>query len=75
MEYSVGAIYLAIQNLPREERYKEENIILVGVLPGPSEPKLTVNSYLAPLVRDLKEAWLNGLKVKTSDSTEITIRL
>lgn len=41
VEYSVGAIYLAIQNLPREERYKEENIILVGVLPGPSEPKLT----------------------------------
>ena len=75
VEYSVGAIYLALQNLPREERYKEENIILVGVLPGPSEPKLTVNSYLAPLVEDLKAAWLNGIKVKTSDGLEITVRL
>lgn len=44
IEYSVGAIYLTIQNLPRNERYKEENIILVGVLPGPSEPPLTMNS-------------------------------
>ena len=75
VEYSVGAIYLALQNLPQEERYKEENIVLVGMLPGPSEPKLTVNSYLAPLVEDLKAAWLNGIKVKTSDGSEITIRL
>ena len=32
IEYSIGAIYLAIQNLPHNERFKEENIILAGAL-------------------------------------------
>ena len=31
--YSLGAIYLTIQNLPRNIRYKPENIILVGIMP------------------------------------------
>lgn len=55
--YSTGAIYLTIQNLPRNERYKIENIIIVGILPGPKEPKLTVNGYITPLVEELKEFW------------------
>ena len=68
-------IYLAIQNLPRSERYKEENIMLVGLIPGPSEPKLTVNSYLSPLVEELQLAWFNGIKVKTCDGLEFTLHL
>lgn len=52
-EYSLGAIYLVILNLPRSERFKEENVLLVGVIPGPTEPKLNLNSYLQPLVADL----------------------
>ena len=43
-QYSVGAMYLTIQNLPRNVRCKEENVILVGVIPGPSEPQLAMNS-------------------------------
>lgn len=54
---SVGVIYLVLLNLPRHERYKLENIIVVGVLPGPSEPKLTANTFLKPLVRELKALW------------------
>ena len=54
--YSVGAIYLSIQNLPRDVCFRPENIILVGVLPGPKEPKKTINSYLTPLVVELQEA-------------------
>ena len=57
LQYSVGAIYLTIQNLPRNMRYKMENVILVGIIPGPKEPKLTINSYLAPLVEELKNLW------------------
>lgn len=57
IEYSVGAIYLIIQNLPRCMRYKRENVILVGLIPGPKEPKLTMNSFLQPLVHELKELW------------------
>ena len=36
---SVGAIYLSILDLPRHLRYKQEFILLAGILPGPSEPK------------------------------------
>ena len=74
-EYSLGAIYLTIQNLPRELRYKEDNILLVGLLPGPSEPKLSINSYLSPLVAELNEAWVNGITLETSDGTNTTFRL
>ncbi|KAL1925906.1 hypothetical protein VTP01DRAFT_7245 [Rhizomucor pusillus] len=37
--YSVGAIYMTVKNLLRAERYQKENIILVGIIPGPREPK------------------------------------
>ena len=36
---SIGVIYLTVLNLPRYLRYKCENIILVGIIPGPNEPK------------------------------------
>ena len=50
LEYSVGAIYLAIMNLPYEQRFKRENIILLGTIPGPTEPCKDLNQYLHPLV-------------------------
>lgn len=52
-EYSVGAIYLVVQNLPQSERFKVENIILIGLVPGPTEPSKTINTYLGLLVDDL----------------------
>ena len=55
--YSTGAIYLTVQNLPRHERYRIENLILVGVLPGPSEPNLIMDSYLTPMVEELLQLW------------------
>ncbi|XP_016126125.1 uncharacterized protein [Sinocyclocheilus grahami] len=55
--YSVGAIYLVILNLPCEDRFKEENMILVGLIPGPKEPSLTMNAFLDPLVDELEELW------------------
>lgn len=72
--YSVGAIYLTIQNLPREECYKLENILLVGIMPGPCEPKLTMNSFLAPLVLELKEAWEKGFSFTTHDKSTVTVK-
>ena len=75
IQYSVGAIYVVIQNLPRHKRFLEENIILVGVIPGPSEPKLTMNSYLAPLTEELREGWDSGFGVKTSRGINITVKV
>ena len=57
VEYSVGALYIAILNLPRHLGYLKENIFLVGIIPGPREPSLHMNSFLEPLVNDLLKLW------------------
>lgn len=36
VQYSLGAIYMTVLNLPRGVRNKQENVILVGLIPGPS---------------------------------------
>ena len=74
LSYSVGAIYLSVLNLPRSVRYKLENICLVGLIPGPREPELTVNSYLDPLVQDLKKFW-NGVQLSVSCGTNTERKL
>ena len=38
-------------------RYKRENMILVGLIPGPHEPGHDINSFLKPLVTDLSKLW------------------
>ena len=52
-----GVIYLVIMNLPREERFLPKNVIICGVIPGPSEPKRNINHYLSELVSDLQTLW------------------
>uniref|UniRef100_A0A1X7U7L0 Uncharacterized protein n=1 Tax=Amphimedon queenslandica TaxID=400682 RepID=A0A1X7U7L0_AMPQE len=66
--YSVGAIYLAVQNLPRSERYKMENLLLVGIIPGPTEPSLNVNTYLELLVDELNQLFFEGIYVESDTS-------
>ena len=62
---SVGVIYLCIMNLPRHKRYKRKNVLLIGIIPGPSEP--SHDSLLQPLVSELKD-FLHGipLRVRTT---------
>ena len=33
------------------------HLIVVGIIPGPKEPKLHINSFLQPLVDDLIDLW------------------
>ena len=61
--YSAGAIYLVVLNLPRTERYQLKNLILVGIIPGPKEPK-RMNPFLNPLVKELNELYNNGFVVR-----------
>ena len=42
---SIGAIYVTILNLPRGIRNKRENALLIGLIPGPHEPKRHINTY------------------------------
>ena len=57
VQYSLGAVYLTVLNLPRKLRNKTQNVILVGLIPGPHEPKHDINTFLSPLVTELKEFW------------------
>jgi hypothetical protein len=57
IQYSLGAIYMTVLNLPRGVRNKQENVILVGLIPGPHEPKHDLNTFLGPYVNDLLKLW------------------
>ena len=70
IEYSVGAIYITILNFPRQLRYRQENSIVVGIIPGPREPKLHMNSYLELLVSDLLKLW-KGVQMATPESQQL----
>ena len=52
-----GAIYLTVMNLPRKERFLQENVILVGVL--------HINTFLTPLVTEFKQLW-KGIPLNNS---------
>jgi hypothetical protein len=64
-QYSVGAIYVSIVNLPRDQRYRRHNIHTLGVLPGPQQQPL--DSYLTVIVKELLTLWrrgVNGYRVR-----------
>lgn len=52
-QFSIGVLYIVILNLPRKIRYLPENLIIGGVVLGPTEPSKTMNSLLEPIVKDL----------------------
>lgn len=70
---SIGAIYLTLLNLPREERYKRENIIVVGIIPslGDGGEPPSLNMLIEPLVEDLKRLFV-GVEFETSQKTNVT---
>src|SRR4051812_13092667 len=60
--YSVGAIYLTILNFPRHLRFKKENTLLVGIIPGPQEPSVEeIQGYLIPMVDELLQLWMGQI--------------
>lgn len=69
---SMGAMYLAIQNLPRSKQYSSENIFLIGVIAGPHEPSKTMNDYLKPLVSELQEPW-QGAIMKSASGANVMV--
>jgi len=59
---TICGVYLVCLNLPPEIRYKTENVFLLGVVPGPTEPSThQVNHILRPLVDDLLLLWNSGI--------------
>lgn len=45
-------IILVLLSLPISERYKNENIWIVAVIPGPKQPK-EMDTFLLPFVEEL----------------------
>ena len=59
---SVVAMYMICLNLPPEERNKIENMFLIGIIPGPHEPKKEeINHLLSPLIDDLLDSYYYGV--------------
>ena len=72
-QHSEGVAYLSILNLPRKERYLQENIILLGVIPGPNEPPYNINSFLQPFVHELCKLW-QGVIMTTNEGINVLVR-
>lgn len=58
---------MVVLNLPRSERFKIPNVILVGMMPGPSEPVGVIHSFLRPLVNDM-QALYRGISFNNTSS-------
>ena len=48
-------------------------MLLVGVIPGPKGPPLHINSFLKPLVDELKQLW-TGVRLVNVDGISILVR-
>ena len=67
-EYKVAALMMTVLNLPRAERFKERWTMILGIIPGPTEPKGNINTFLKPLVDDLLLLW-DGLPLHPEGKT------
>lgn len=74
-QHSTGAIYLTIQNLPREERNLKKNVLLVGLIPGSREPSTAdINYFLEPLVKELL-VLMNGVRMQTYNNGLVNVKV
>ena len=70
--YSVGVIYLTIMNHPRTQRFKRQNIILLGIIPGPSERAHDMNTLLFPLMKELTKFW-DGITMQVCNGSDVMV--
>ena len=64
-DYSVGVFYLVLLNLPRSQRFKWENVNVIGIIPSmDGEPK-NLNDFLHPSVEELQYLW-KGIQLESS---------
>ncbi|TEB20556.1 hypothetical protein FA13DRAFT_1644436 [Coprinellus micaceus] len=71
--HSTGPIYVSFNDLPREERFLQTNVICVAITPGPSEPtSKQLNNVMEPMMCDAAQL-KNGvpMKVWNEDETEL----
>jgi Transposase family tnp2 len=69
---STGVVVMSCLNLPPSERYLEENLYVVALLPG-REQGPDINPSLKPLVDDLLRYWHKGVTFIGIPSTKAAI--
>ena len=69
----VGVMFMSIVNLPHHQRMKQRWTMLLGIIPGPPEPKIDINIILTPLVNELETLW-SGVEVMVPDGTKTSLR-
>jgi len=70
---SYGVIYLCIVNLPRGERFRQQNVLIVGVIPAFEHEPDNLNPFLKPLVAELQEFWKPGVRLYTAESPNFKV--
>ena len=60
-------------NLPHAIRYKQENMLLIGLIPGPKQPEHDINSFLNLLVSELERFWV-GVEMINSNGVAKEVR-
>lgn len=69
--WSIAAINF---NLPPNERYRSPNVLPLGFVPGPSEPS-NLQSFLQPLVNELRQMPSSGYKMEFHDGSMKHVRV
>jgi hypothetical protein len=64
-DYSVGVIYFVVLNLPRDIRFKIENVIVAGIMPALAKEPKSLEYFFGPIVTELKALW-KGVPIQTS---------
>lgn len=59
--------------LPRSERFKQQNVLIVSVIPAFEHVPDTLNPFLKPLVKELKELWDTGIRLYTYESPSFKV--
>ena len=57
-------------NLLRPERFKRENVILVGIIPN-MDKEVPTNTFIQPIVDELLEAWNTGFALYSKKSEKV----
>mgnify|MGYP001799876076 CR=1 FL=1 len=63
---------MVLMNLPRNIRFRRENVILVSIISALNHESKSLNYFLEPFVDELNALW-NGLNVATNESPCQTI--
>ena len=73
VQESYGVIYMTIMNLPRAERFKQQNVLIIGIIPAFEHEPDSLNFFLRPLVDELKEFWNPGMRLYTAESPKFRL--